>query len=71
MFVDNGAALRQFLFAVVHVLAHNRFEVVNVVEVNIFDLLHCRIDVARHGNVDQEQRTIPPGRHQFRHVSAM
>jgi hypothetical protein len=31
--------------------------------------LHRRVDVTRHGNINQEQRTIPSGRHQFRHVA--
>src|ERR1043166_1879306 len=57
--------------AVTHVLAHDRFEVVNVVEVHVVKALHLWIDVARHGDIDEDQWAIPTPCHPLRHVGAL
>ena len=50
---DLGAAPRQ-------VLLHDALQVVDVVEEHLLDLADGRIDVARHGHVDDEQRLGAP-----------
>ena len=49
---DDPGTEREVVLAVTHVLAHDGFEVIDVVEVHVFDLLHVRINVARHGDID-------------------
>ena len=50
---DLGAAPRE-------VLLDDALQVVDVVEEHLLDLAHRRIDVARHGDVDDEQRVGAP-----------
>ena len=45
------------------VLAHGRLQVVDVVEEHLLDLAGRRLDVARHGDVDDEQRPVAPRPH--------
>ena len=51
-----GAAPRQ-------VLLHDRLQVVDVVEEHLLELADRRLDVARHGDVDDEQRPVAPRPH--------
>src|SRR5436309_8699899 len=46
----------------VETLRHNRLEVVDVVEIAPLQLVDLRIEVARHRDVDQEQRSTLSGR---------
>ena len=39
-------------------------EIVDVVEIDVFDLPHRRLNVARHGDVDDEDRPIAPLLHE-------
>ena len=50
----------QLLLAVFHIFTHDALQVVHVVEINVIELLHVRVDVPWHGNVDNEQRAIHP-----------
>src|SRR5215831_18477521 len=63
MFGDDGLAPGEFALASKNVFADDRFEVVHVVEVNVFELLNVRIHVARHGDVDHEEGTIAASGH--------
>ena len=51
-------AASDFLFANTHVRVHERFQVVDVVDVNIFEKVHAGIDIAGNRNIDQEQGPI-------------
>src|SRR5204863_8454343 len=59
------------LLAISHVLANNRVEVVDVVEVDVVELLHVWIHVTRNGNVDEDQRAIPTPLHHVFDIGAI
>jgi len=63
LLLDDGAALGQFLFAMPHVLANDGFQVVDVIEINVRDELHVRVNVPRHGNINQNQRPVASRMH--------
>src|SRR5262249_53140670 len=67
---DDRLAFGEFLFAIADVFADDGLEVVHVVEVNVFEFLDVRIDVARNSDIDQEQRPISARRHDGRDILA-
>ena len=70
-FGNDRLATRQFLFAAFRVLAHDGFEIVNVVQKHVVQLLHRRVNVPRHGNVHEEQRAVAARRKNGGDVVAM
>ena len=46
-----------FLLALFEVAVRDRLEIVDVIEVNVLQEIHLRIDVARDGDIDEKQRT--------------
>jgi hypothetical protein len=69
--LDNLMAQRQILLTVSHVLAHDRFEVVNVIEVNVVQALGLGIDVPRHREIEENQWTVPAPGHYLLQVGEM
>ncbi len=61
-------ARRELTRAHCRVGLHNGLQIIDVVEIHIAQVLHRRVDVARHGNIDQEQRPVAPHPHQTRHL---
>src|SRR5688572_21130579 len=51
-------APRYFLFSLAKIIGRNGLEVINVVEVNVIHEVDFRLNVARHGDVDDEQCAI-------------
>ena len=64
-------AQRQLLLAISDVLADNRIEVVDVVEIYVVELLSVGSDVARNGDVDEDQWAISTRLHHVFDVRAM
>ena len=54
LLIDDVPAKREVLLAMLDVLAHERLEIVDVVEINVVELVGLGIDVPWHGDVDQE-----------------
>jgi hypothetical protein len=51
---QNLAATREILLAMPDILAHDRFEIVDVVEINVVEPVNLWINVTRHGDIDHE-----------------
>jgi len=49
---DDAVAFGELLSALPGILADNRLQMVNVVEVNVVQLFHVRRDVTRHGDIN-------------------
>src|SRR4029079_9908778 len=62
LFLDEGHAADDLALAVDDVLGHDLLEVVDVVEVDVVDVVHQRVDVAGQGDVDEEHRVVAPRR---------
>ena len=54
--VDNGLHAAYLPFALLAVGSNDLFETVHVEQEDVVDVACGRVDVARHGNVDEEQR---------------
>jgi len=61
--LDDVPAARQFGFAMPQILTHQGFQMIDVVEINVVQVLHFRVDVARDCDVDEEQRAMATGGH--------
>src|SRR6185369_8816134 len=68
---DNFFATCDFLLALLEVISGNRLEVIDVIEVDILHEINLRLNIARHGDIDQEQSSIPPELHQRRQFRAI
>src|SRR5262245_33884453 len=55
---DDGFATCDFIFALLEIIVGNRLQVIDVVEVDVFQEVNFRFDVARDGDVDQEQGAV-------------
>src|SRR5262249_18546240 len=66
--LNDLAAAGEFLFTQGYVLADDGFEVIDVVQVNVFKLLHVGVDVPGHRNIDEKQRAVSPDRHHARNI---
>ena len=58
-FGDQFFAVSQLGLALLEVLPGDGLQVVNVVNVDVFQLVAVGINVARHGDIDQQQRPVP------------
>ena len=50
---DDLLAAGDFLLALLEISVSDGLQVINVVEVNVFQEVHFRLDVARHGDVNE------------------
>src|SRR5690606_23679590 len=57
---NDRLAAGHFHVALLQVIVRDRLEVIDVVEENVLHEVDFGLDVARHGNVDQEQRPATP-----------
>ena len=57
-FGDQFFAVSQLGLALLEVLTGDGLQIVNVVNVDVFQLVAVGINVARHGDVDQQQRPM-------------
>ena len=55
---DDGLGAQDLARAAREVFADRRLQVVDVVEEDLLDFTGRRLDVARHGDVDDEERTV-------------
>ncbi len=55
---DDGFATGDFLAALAQVVVGDGLEVVNVVEINIFEKIDLRLDVAGNGDINDKQRPV-------------
>src|SRR6266542_6104343 len=69
-FLDDRLTPGQFLLPLSHIFPDDLFQVVNVVEVNVVDELHLRVDVPRDGDVDEEQRPTATDLHRGCDIAA-
>ena len=62
LFLDDRLDRLDLALAAVHAARGHRFDVIDVEQVNALDLGDCRIDVSRHGDVDEQQPApVAPG----------
>ena len=54
LLIDDVPAKREVLLAMLDVLAHERLEIVDVVEINVVEPVNLWINVTRHGDIDHE-----------------
>src|SRR6185437_10318963 len=55
---DDNLGLAGDLFPAAQVARHHLLKVVNVVEINVIDAVYGRLDIAGHGDIDQEHGTV-------------
>ena len=48
-----------FLATVLHIQRHKTLEVVNIINIDVFQIIDPRLHVARNGDIDQEKRSAP------------
>ena len=61
--LDDGAAMRHLLPSLERVFPDHGLQIVHVVEIDVGQVLRRRIHVPRHGEINQDQRALVPGRH--------
>src|SRR5438270_3872919 len=57
-FANHLLAQSDLLLSLSQIIVGNRLKVIDVVEINIFQEVDLRLDVARHCDIDQKQRAI-------------
>ena len=51
-FADDGFAAGDFLLALLEIVVRDGLQVVDVVEINVIEEIHLRLDVARDGDIN-------------------
>src|SRR5256885_583058 len=64
LFTNDLPAADYFLFALLQVIIRNGLQVIDVIQKHALHEVHGWIYVARNGDVDQQQWTVPPQLHQ-------
>ena len=70
-FRDDFFAAGDFFQALLHVIVGNHLEVVHVVEVDVVQLVHGGVDVARHSDINKQERPVFASPHQRRERGAI
>ena len=65
---DHRLRRRQRAVPPLEVRAHHRLEIVEIVEIDVVQLAHRRIDVARHGDVEDAERPVAAARDRGAHA---
>ena len=65
LLADDGRAPGDFLLALAKVIVGNGLQIIDVVEVNVLQKIDGRINVARHGDVNEQQRPVAAQFHQW------
>src|SRR5439155_24685873 len=58
-FLNDCFAVDDLPLALLQALISDGLQVIDIVEVDVLQTSDCRLDVPRHGNINQQQRTIP------------
>ena len=61
---DNVRGALRLFFAIRDVRSHGLLQIVDVVDEDAVHLVHLRIDIARHRNIDEEHGTILAAAHE-------
>lgn len=57
---DEGFSVNGLAAALFHVGGCNLLQIVHVVDEDSFQIIHCRVHIARNGNVNKEHRAVSP-----------
>jgi hypothetical protein len=64
LFADDGFATGNFVFALLQVIVGNGLKVVDIVQINVLEKIHIGLDVARDGDIYQQERAVFAGSYQ-------
>jgi len=63
MRLDNSVTSGQLPLSIADAFARHGFQIIDIIQNDILEATHRRIDVARHGQIDEKQRAMMPRSH--------